>query len=204
MSLWYKALVTTVPLLVCVQTILVTILKYQIVYWNKIFFLNLGFEKEKKIWKCITKRSKKMLARAKLCLSNIGMQFDIFEVAHCLFSTRGLSTSVSHNSIHSVKECGLVPSPYSKVTKMHDDIIKCKHFPHYWPFVREIHQSSVDSPHKGQWPGALMFFCPWANGWANNRGAGDLRQHRAHYDITVMSLENLTSIDKIYWYPIFK
>ena len=39
----------------------------------------------------------------------------------------------------------------------HDDVIKWKHFPHYWPFVRGIHRSPVNSPHKGQWRGALMF-----------------------------------------------
>ena len=44
------------------------------------------------------------------------------------------------------------------------------------------------SPHKGQWRGALMFsmFCAWVNGWINNREAGDLRRHRAHYDVIVM------------------
>ena len=30
--------------------------------------------------------------------------------------------------------------------------------PRYWPFVRGIHQSPVDSPHIGQWRGALMFY----------------------------------------------
>ena len=42
---------------------------------------------------------------------------------------------------------------------------------------------------KGQWRGALMFslICDWTNGWANNRGAGDLRRHRANHDVTVMS-----------------
>ena len=29
-------------------------------------------------------------------------------------------------------------------------------FPRYWPFVQGIHRSSVNSPHKGQWHGALM------------------------------------------------
>ena len=38
-----------------------------------------------------------------------------------------------------------------------DDIIKWKHFPRYWPFVRGIHQSPVNSPHKGQWRRALTF-----------------------------------------------
>ena len=39
----------------------------------------------------------------------------------------------------------------------HDDAIKWKHFPRNWPFVRGIHRSPVNSPHKGQWRGALMF-----------------------------------------------
>ena len=42
--------------------------------------------------------------------------------------------------------------------------------------------------HKGQWRGALMFslICAWMNGWVNNREAGDLRCHPAHYDVIVM------------------
>ena len=71
---------------------------------------------------------------------------------------------------------------------IHDDVIKWKHFPHYWPFVRGIHRSLVNSPRKGQWRGALMlsFICVWINGWVNNHKAGDLRCYRAHYDVTVM------------------
>ena len=42
-------------------------------------------------------------------------------------------------------------------TDPHDDVINWKHFPRYWPFVRRIHRSPVNSPHKGQWRGALMF-----------------------------------------------
>ena len=69
-----------------------------------------------------------------------------------------------------------------------DDVIKWKHFPRYWPFVRRIHQSPLNSPHKGQWRGVLMFslICAWLNGWVNNREVGDLRRHRARYDIIVM------------------
>ena len=74
------------------------------------------------------------------------------------------------------------------VIKYHDDVIKWKHFPRYWPFVRGIHRSPVNSPHKGQWRGALMFslICAWINGWVNNREAGDLRSHRVHCDVSVM------------------
>ena len=39
----------------------------------------------------------------------------------------------------------------------HDDVIKWKHFPRYWPFLRGIHRPPVNFPHKGQWRGALMF-----------------------------------------------
>ena len=54
--------------------------------------------------------------------------------------------------------------------------------------MRGIHRSLVDSLHKGPWRRALMFslICAWTNGWANNREAGDLRRHSAHYDVTVM------------------
>ena len=70
----------------------------------------------------------------------------------------------------------------------HDDVIKWKYFPRYWPFVREIHRSPVNFPHKGQWRGALMFtlICARMNGWVNNREAGDLRRYLAHYDVIVM------------------
>ena len=70
----------------------------------------------------------------------------------------------------------------------HDDVIKWKHFPRYWPFVWRIHRSPVNSPHKGQWRGALMFSLIRAqiNGWVNNRDAGDLRRHQAHCDVIVM------------------
>ena len=55
-------------------------------------------------------------------------------------------------------------------------------------FVRGSHWSPLDSPHKGQWRGPLMFplICAWTNGWANNRNTGYLRRHRVHYNVTVM------------------
>ena len=72
---------------------------------------------------------------------------------------------------------------------MHDDVIKWKHFPRYWTFVRGIHRSPVNSPHRGQWRGALMFslICARVNGIVNNGEAGDLRRNRVNYDVTLMS-----------------
>ena len=48
-------------------------------------------------------------------------------------------------------------------------------------------RSLVNSPHEGQWRRALIFslICALINGCVNNREAGDLRRHQAHYDITV-------------------
>ena len=73
---------------------------------------------------------------------------------------------------------------------LQNDVIKWKQFPRYWLFVRGIHRSPVNSPHKGQWRGALMFslICVWINGWVKNREAGDLRRYRVHYDVTVVVL----------------
>ena len=70
----------------------------------------------------------------------------------------------------------------------HDDVIKWKHFPRYWPFVREISRSPVNYPHKRQWLGALKFslICAWINGSVNNGEAGDLRRHRSQCDVIVM------------------
>ena len=77
-----------------------------------------------------------------------------------------------------------------KPTTTHDDVIKWKHFPCDWAFVRGILRSAVNSPHKGQRRGALMdsLICAWINGWVNNGKAGDLRRHRAHYDRLMMHI----------------
>ena len=77
---------------------------------------------------------------------------------------------------------------YGLKLPVHDDVIKWKHFPRYWPFVRGIQRSPVKSPHKGQWRGVLMspLICAWINGWVNTHEAGDLRHYRAYYDATVM------------------
>ena len=81
-----------------------------------------------------------------------------------------------------------VEGPFTTVASKHGDVIEWKDFPRYWPFVRGIHLSPVNSPHKGQWHGALMFslICAGIKGWVNNGEAGDLRCHRTHYDVTIM------------------
>ena len=54
-----------------------------------------------------------------------------------------------------------------------------------------IHWSPVNSHRKGQWCRALMvsLICAWINDCVNNRNTGDLRRHRAHYDVIVMYIK---------------
>ena len=84
----------------------------------------------------------------------------------------------------------------------HEDFIKWKYFPRYWPSVRGIHRSPVNSPHKGLWRGALMFSLigAWINGWET----GDLRRHRAHYDVTEMFMSDMDSLTASSGYTVYE
>ena len=103
--------------------------------------------------------------------------------------------------------------PWNTHQQCHDDVIKWKHFPRCWPFVWGIHRCPVNSPHKGQWRGALMLslICTRINGWVNKCEAGDLRRYRIHYDVTVMThqqcpIQLLTGVKvttKIPFIPLF-
>ena len=88
---------------------------------------------------------------------------------------------------------------------MHDDGIKWKHFPRYWPFVRGIPRSTVNSPHKAQWRGALMFsfICVWINGWVNTSEAGDLRRYRVRCDVILMWLGTHARGLVQYWWSCY-
>ena len=88
--------------------------------------------------------------------------------------------------------------------KIHYEVNRWQHFPRYLTFVMGIHWSPVDSPHKGQWRGTLMFslICARTNGSASNRGTGDLRRHHADYDVTVMWVIGFFyGCPTFYWVP---
>ena len=59
----------------------------------------------------------------------------------------------------------------------------------------------VNSSHKGQWRGALMFslICARINDWVNNSEAGDLRRYRGHYDVNVMNTSRFIRPIKNMW-----
>ena len=83
-----------------------------------------------------------------------------------------------------------------------DVIYSCFH--RIWPFSWWRHQMETfsallafcagNSPVSGEFPSQklvtrdFMFslICVWINDWVNNSEAGDLRRHRAHYDVIVM------------------
>ena len=67
---------------------------------------------------------------------------------------------VQYNSDGLVQErcnSSALASTITGVRLGHDDVMTWKHFPCYWPFVRGIHQSPVDSPQKGHVTQAVMF-----------------------------------------------
>ena len=105
-----------------------------------------------------------------------------------LFTSR---SEIQHYVLLPKSPYQLFQSVSSHASLFHDDVIKWKHFPRYWPFVWGIHRWPVNSPHKGQWHGALMFLliCACISVWANNREAGDLRRHSA--DLTSQQCTNI-------------
>ena len=48
-----------------------------------------------------------------------------------------------------IRHCNVILK--TKALYAQNDVIKWKHFPRYWPFVRGIHRSPVNSPHRGLW-----------------------------------------------------
>ena len=69
--------------------------------------------------------------------------------------------SYSHKVLHCTKSKRIsnqsLRSPGHRFNTKHDDAIRWKPLPRYWPFVWGIYRSPVNSPHSDQWRGALMF-----------------------------------------------
>ena len=89
---------------------------------------------------------------------------------------------------------GGIPRPVSNaVSSGHDHVIKWKHLPRYWPFVRGIHRSPVNSPHK--WPVTrsfdVFFDLRLYKRLSKHSWGWFLRRYHAHDDVTVMQCVNL-------------
>ena len=90
--------------------------------------------------------------------------------------------SIKHKAFQiklSSRACGLCASTRSTsmMTSSNGNIFRFTGL--LWP---------VNSPHKGQWRGALMFclIYVWNNSCAKNGNAGDLRRHRSHNDFIII------------------
>ena len=95
-------------------------------------------------------------------------------VSSFAFYKKGINVMPSGKPLHRLSQVKCVidymssrGEQYIHTYDVHNDVIKWKHFQRYWPFVRGIHRSPVNSPHKGQWRGALMLslICVWIDGW---------------------------------------
>ena len=56
------------------------------------------------------------------------------------------------------------------------------------PKIRRLPFYKINNMHVHHWVLMFPLICVLTDGWANNRDAVDLRRHRAHYDVTVMSV----------------
>ena len=134
----------------------------------------------------------------------LSLHHHVMCTSYSVYGPTGISTGRSKNDRKILAYVGWLRLLMRCVCQAnHDDVIKWKHVPRYWPFVRGIHRSPVNSPHKGQWRGALMFslICVWIIGWVNNREAGDLKRYRAHYDVIVMNVATKPTTIPDKWSP---
>ena len=118
----------------------------------------------------------------------------------------GLITWINYVHLSGCKDLDISTCTHVWEGPLHGDVIIWKHFSRYWPCVQWIHRPSVNSPHKSQWRGALMFslICARTNGWVDNSDAGDLRCHLVHYEVTVMfPLGCISSVSFHMLHPIF-
>ena len=108
--------------------------------------------------------------------------------------------AAGHNETR--REIWLKPMVLHRITATALSILACHHIDYastWWRHQMETFSAllalcagnspvPVNSPHKGQWRGALMFslMYAWINDWVNNREAGDLRRHRGHSDVIVI------------------
>ena len=103
--------------------------------------------------------------------------FQIFRSRSAYILTVFIWKQVTPSKPETIKKSGLI------IALWRHQMFLC-----YRPFVLGIHRSPVNSQHKGQWRGALIFSLIFtrANSWANNVDAGDLRRYCARYDVIVM------------------
>ena len=88
---------------------------------------------------------------------------------------------------------GTPKEPYDRVYSVggcvkHDDVIRWKYFPRYWPFCGEFtgHRWILLTKASDAELWYFLWSAPATNGWVNNRSTCDLRRHRTQHDIIAM------------------
>ena len=76
------------------------------------------------------------------------------------------------------------PKRQTHSSRFHDDVVKWKHFPRYWPFVRGI-TGLLWIPHTKASDAELWCFLE-LNKRLSKQSWGLVRRYHAHYDVTVM------------------
>ena len=79
-----------------------------------------------------------------------------------------------------------MPSSWNGISWWHVDVIRWNHLPRYWPFVRGNHHRWFPSQRSVTRTFDVFSDLRLSKRWINSRDAGDLRRHRAHYDVNVI------------------
>ena len=103
-----------------------------------------------------------------------------------------------------IQQYRIVHSDFYGVLGNIENVHKIEHFVRGWrktwrrrqmeTFSALLALCAGNSPVTGEFPAQrqvtrsfdVSFICAWINHWVNNREAGDLRRHRAHYGVIVM------------------
>ena len=91
--------------------------------------------------------------------------------------------------------CGIKVPSISCICMGHDGCSWWRHQMETFPALLSL--CAGNAPVTGEFPAQrpvtrsfnVFLICLWINDWVNNREAGDLRHHCAHYEVTVMYIE---------------
>ena len=110
--------------------------------------------------------------------------FDVFP--RC--SWTNWSPTIWDTMTHMLCHCHVTFPQTKGINLNRDVVIKWKHFRVTGPLCGEFIGHWWIPLTKASGVELLVFslICAWTNGWVNNRYAGDLRRHRAHWCVTVM------------------
>ena len=98
----------------------------------------------------------------------------------------------------STMHCGCLDLRKLYILNIYDDIIKWKHFRATGPLCVESRWIPCTKVSDAElW--CFLWICAWINRWVTNREAGDLKRHRAHYDVIVMYVYRPDIIQNSVW-----